>query len=269
MQVTRYADIPLDKLEIGPNQARTRGVEKNIDDLARSIKAVGLLEPIVVAPLGDDRYEIITGQRRFLACQRLGFEKVPAGILEIRPAGKFAKAISLTENMVRENMPTKDYIDACTELYRQYGSIKSVCEELGLPRAKVTEYVKFDQLVPSLKSRVEKGMDMKVALRAQKAATDEEGNINEEAALALADEMKGMSGVQQKQLEKLAAQQSNAPVEEIIEAGRRQPRVKQLVVTISEELDQALDDYAGDEETNRDDAAISLIEAGLTDRGYI
>ena len=269
MQVTKYTDIPLGKLEIGRHQARTRNVEKNIDELARSIKTVGLLEPIVVAPLDSGGYEIITGQRRFLACQRLGFETIPAGVLDTRPLGGFAKAISLTENMVRENMSTKDYIDACTELYRQYGTIKAVCEELGLPRPKVTEYVKFEQLVPSLRSRVENGMNMKVALRAQKAATDEEGDVDEEKALALADEMKGMSGPQQTQLEKLAAQQSSAPVEEIIEAGRRQPRVKQLVVTISEELDQALDVYAGEEETNRGDAAVSLIEIGLTDRGYI
>ena len=267
--IVAYEDIPLDALQIGNEQARVRDVQKNIDDLARSIHKVGLLEPIVVAPLDEGRYEIITGQRRFLACQQLGFETIQAGILESRPQDGVAKAISLTENMVREDMAQKDYIDACTTLYHRYGSIKAVSEELGLPYNKVGQYVKYDQLIPELKERVEDGLDVNVALRAQRASMNEENEVVEETALALADEMKGMSGVQRKELEKAAVRQRGAPVEEIIEAGRRQPRVKQLVVTISEELDRALDVYAGDEETSRDDAAISLIETGLTNLGYI
>lgn len=269
MRITDYKELPLDELEIGLDQARTRNVDRNIDDLARSIKMVGLLEPIVVAPLETGRYEIITGQRRFLACQRLGYDTIRAGILESRPPGNFAKAISLTENMVREDMATKDYIDACTLLYRQYGSIKAVSEELGLPMSKVGQYVKYEQLIPALKEEVQQGLDMNVALRAQKAAMDDDGVVVEDTAIALAEEMKALSNVQRKQLEKLASQQPGAPVEEIIEAGRRQPKVKQIVLTVSEELSQALDVYAEDEETSRDEAVVSLIETTLTDRGYI
>src|SRR5262249_20653923 len=141
MRIVRYEDIPLERLTIGLSQARVRDVDRHIEDLARSIQKIGLIEPIVVAP-GDspNTYEFVTGQRRFLAVKSLGLKTIRAGILAEKPAGDLAKAISLTENMVREDMPAKDYIDACTELFRRYGSIKAVSEELGLPYPKVQQY---------------------------------------------------------------------------------------------------------------------------------
>jgi ParB family transcriptional regulator, chromosome partitioning protein len=263
-------EIPLDQLEIGPSQARIRDVAKNIEELAESIDKMGLLEPIVVCPLGDDRYEIITGQRRFLAHQHLGRDKIMAVILGERVDNDVAKAISLTENMVRQDISTNDYIDACTALYRRYGSIKAVADELGLPPNKVSQYVKYDQLTPKMKEMVDEAkVDLKTAIRAQKAATDDSGDVDEEAAVVLAQEMKGLSNLQQRNVEKAAEENKGASVDEIIEAGRRQPRQKQIVVTISEQTHDALQKFATDDGSNQDDAASTLIVTGLTDRGYL
>lgn len=269
VKIIDYRDVPLDQIDIGLSQARTRDVEKNLDDLARSIRTVGLLEPIVLAPVDDDTYEVITGQRRYLAVERLGWTSISAGILDHRPDGDVSKAISLTENMVREDMSTKDYIDACTTLFHRYGSIKAVSEELGLPFNRVSQYVKFEQLIPELQERVTRDrMKMEVALRAQKAATNDEGEVETATALALADEMQNMSGLQRKQLENAAKKNPNASAEEIIEAGRRQPREVHLSVVLSVELRDALDRYADDEGTNRADAAASIIENRLVADGY-
>ena len=197
MKIIEYKDVPLEQIDIGLSQARTRDVKKNIDDLARSIETVGLLEPIVLAPVDDDMYEVITGQRRYLAVEQLEWPTISAGILEQRPDGDLSKAISLTENMVREDMPVKDYIDACTTLFYRYGTIKAVCEELGLPQAKVSKYVKFDQLVPGLKERVQSGkLKLDVALRAQKVAdaVNDESEVDEPTAIALAEELQNLSG---------------------------------------------------------------------------
>lgn len=270
MKIREFKEIKLDLLEIGQSQARTREVEKGVDELAFSIKKVGLLEPIVVAPLSNGRFEIVTGQRRFLACQKLGLPTIAAQVLENAVDDAVAKAISLTENMVREDMNTRDYVDACTELFRKYGTIKAVSEELGLPIRRVSQYVKFDQLLPSLKEMVNtKKLDLATALRAQKASTDNEGNIDENDAVTLAEEMKGMSSVQQRVLEKAALENTGASTEEIIEIGRKQPRVKEIKITISESLDQALSKYANDEGSNKDEAALSLIESGLSNKGYV
>ena len=65
-------DIPLEQLSIAPINARTHGATEQLDTLAASIRAQGVLQPLLVRPLaGGDHFEIIAGQRRFLACQRL------------------------------------------------------------------------------------------------------------------------------------------------------------------------------------------------------
>lgn len=269
MKITEYRELPVASLRIGLSQARVRDVSKNIDDLAQSIKTLGLLEPIVVAPTEEGEYEVVTGQRRFLAVQSLGWEHIRAGILDEKPDGNLAKAISLTENMVREDMADKDYIDACTALFRHYGSIKAVSEELGLPYHKVQQFVKYDQLIDALREKVDSGdLKMSVALRAQKAAT-RDGTVIPELAEALASEMSNMATPQQTRLQKVAQMSPNATVEEILEAGRKQARVKNLTVTIDETVDVALGTLAEEEGTNRQEAAESLILSGLTDRGYL
>lgn len=271
-KITIYEDVPLDQIVIGQGQARTRNVDKNIEDLARSIQTLGLLEPIVLARTGDEAYEVITGQRRFLAVQRLGWTSIMAGILDTRPDEDLSKAISLTENMVREDMVTLDYIDACTKLFLQYGSIKLVSEELGLPRNEVSQYVKFDQLVPALQERVNKEpTKLNVALRAQKAAAaiNKEDEIDEATAVTLFEEMETLSGPQLSQLEKSAKQNPNASIEEIIESGRRQPREVRLTIVISVELQDALDRFASEEDTNRTNAAADIIEKKLIAEGYV
>ena len=269
MNIVSYEDIPLDQLTIGISQARVSHVGKNVDDLAKSIERVGLLEPIVVALNEEGKYEIITGQRRFLAVTKLGWDSIKAGVLEEKPSDNVAKAISLTENMVREDMSSKDYIDACTALFRHYGSIKQVSDELGLPYSKVQQYVKFDQLIPKLKTAVEDGTyDMKTALRAQKAASSS-GDINEEMAVVLANEMSNMSGVQRSKLEQVAASNPGASVEEVLEAGRKQAKVKSITVVIADEINHALDSFALEEGTNTGDAAASLIVSGLMEKGYV
>lgn len=269
MRIERYEEIPLDQLKIGLSQARVRDVSKDIDDLARSIGKLGLLEPIVVAPSQDGGYEVVTGQRRFLAVTKLGWTSIRAGVLDEMPNGDMAKAISLTENMVRLEMSEKDYIDACTELFRHYGSIKAVSDELGLPQNRVSKYVKFEQLSGELKDKVTEGnVKLDVALRAQRAAT-RDGNVDQELALALAEEMSNMATVQQKQLEKVATQDPTSSLEEILEAGRKQAKVKNLTITISEDVDGALASYAQEEGSDKNDAAASLIFSGLQEKGYV
>jgi ParB family transcriptional regulator, chromosome partitioning protein len=267
--IMEVRSIPIDQLVIGPSQARVHDVSKDIAELADSIRVMGLLEPITVRKVADSKYEIIAGQRRFLAHQMLGRNEVMCSVLPYDITPEKAKAISLTENMLRRDMTQQDYIAACTDLYRFYGSLKLVSEQLGLPLNRVREYVKFDQLVDELKQVVrDGGMRMDVALRAQKAATSPDGSIDEEKAIALAREMSGLSGIQQKRLAKVAEADPAASIEEVIETGRRQPRVKQIILTIGDDVDVALSRFAAEQGVNKDDAAVDLIESALSQRGY-
>jgi ParB family chromosome partitioning protein len=268
-KVNEYKDIPLENLTIGLFQTRNRGADKDISELADSIRAVGLLEPIIVAPEEEGKYQIVAGQRRYQACKELGEETIRAGILSQKPETHIGKALSLTENLLRRDMDQKDYIDACTSLHRQYGNAKHVSEELGLPYNKVCQYVKYDRLVQKLKEKVDgDGLDMKVALKAQNAATNSEKVVDEEKAVAFAEEMKSLLTSQRDMMVKIAKHEPNASAEEIIERGRKPPQEKKMTITFATGLYNSLEKFADEEKNTPSEAAVELIHMGLIDKGY-
>lgn len=266
--------IPLDEIDIGTAQVRTENLQPDstgMQELMKSIEVQGLLQPIVVIEMTNGRYDVVAGQRRLLAHQYLGRTAIQAvvrkgaGLTEIERT-----AISLTENLVREDNLQKELIAACTKLYRMYGSMKMVAEDTGLSHSVVSRYVKYDQLIEPLKKQVEEAkLDMKVALQAQKAASDPQGEVDASAALKFAQELAPMSNVQRKNLVKIANDNPEASVEEKIEKGRKQPVLKQVVVTLGESLHSNLQKFASEEAQNQDEAAQSLIEDGLARRGYL
>jgi len=265
--------IPLDEIDIGTAQVRTENLQPDspgMQELMKSIEVQGLLQPIVVVEMENGRFEVIAGQRRLLAHQYLERKEILSTVIKDESLTEIQRtALSLTENLVREDNRQKELIAACTKLYRQYGSMKMVAEETGLSPQVVSQYVKYDQLCEPLKKQVEEAkLDMKVALQAQKAASNAQGEVDEGAAVKFAEELKPMSNVQRKNLVKIAKESPNASVEETIEKGRKQPVLKQVVVTLGESLHSNLQSYAKDESQNQDEAAQSLIEDGLVRRGY-
>ena len=200
-RIREVKEIPLRDLTIGRGQVRLRHVSKEIDELADSIRVVGLLEPIVVCEAeAAGKYEIITGQRRFLAHQELQAEHIMSAILDERVDEQTAKVLSVTENLVRRDLDSKDLIDACTYLFRKYGSIRAVSEETGLAYQKVSKYVKYDQLIKPLRKLVDNGtVQLQTALRAQRAASVS-GDVNPEEAVEFAIEMQPLSGIQQSKI---------------------------------------------------------------------
>lgn len=270
MAISEVRSIPLDQLEIGKAQARIRDVGKDIDELAESIKKIGLLEPIVVAPTESGTFEILTGQRRFLAHQRLGETEILCAVLDKAVDETEAKAISLIENLMRRDLNRLDLIDACTWLYKKYGTVKAVAEATGIPQPRVAEYVKYDRLLPELKGLVDAGeVHLKAALRAQDAATSRASTEPDpEEAVKLAKEMSGMSGVQAKKLVKDAADRPDTSTDELIEDAKTGGKITQIIVTLSGNTHAQLQRYATDEDTSQDDAAAQLIEEALSGKGY-
>jgi len=270
-KITEMLEIPLEDLDVGKGQSRTREVGKGIAELADSIRKVGQLEPIVVCPASKpDKYEILTGQRRFLACKEIGQKTIWAAVMDERVDEITAKVISLTENLMRRELSRRDKIDACTYLYKKYGTIKDVVEETGLPHSEVGTYVKYDRLLPELKELVDKGdVDPQTAIRAQDAAAVGDRKINVTKAIHLAWEMKGMSGAQQKKVTEEIREKPDIGLLEAIEVAKTGHKLVQFTVTVGAHVNSSLRTYAKDEGTTRDDAAASLIEEGLEIHGYL
>jgi ParB family chromosome partitioning protein len=237
-------EIPLTDLHLSTGQVRTSQVDKELDELADSIRKVGLLEPIVVYETEDGEFEVITGQRRFLAHHRIGATHIMAGILDTKVSEHEAKVLSVTENLVRRDLNSKDLIDVCTYLYKHYGSIQNVADETGLSAKKVSQYVKYDQLIPELQKVVnERNVPLATALRAQQAASAG-GPVNSDDAVKFALEMAGMSGAQQRKIVSDRQKSPDAVADDIIENAKRGGRITQIVVTLTSEAHAALSQYA-------------------------
>ena len=258
-------DIALTDLVFGKGQARLTNPGKDIDELADSIRVQGLLEPIIVCETATPgRYEIITGQRRFLAHQELGKDTIRATILAGPIAIEEAKAMSLTENLVRTDLNSTDLITVCTDLYRTYGSFKTVAEQTGLSANKVRQYVRYDRLHPTLKALVDKDkVDIPTALRAQEAASVGVDDVNSEDAQKFALEMASMSGVQAKKMIETRRADPSMSADEVIEDAKAGGQIFQTLVTLTSTVNTALERYARSEDLTKDDAASTLIRDGL------
>lgn len=265
---SQIRDIPLDQLEIAESQIRNIDVGKDIKELADNIQKVGLIQPIIVRPTKTGKFEIIAGQRRFLAHRELKAKTIRSQIVTRDLDELELKILSLSENMSRLDLSAKDEKDACLILYRRYNDINLIIQETGLPASKVRKYLKFHTLSPNMQRLVDHGeIGIDEALRAQKAASIS-GKINEDEAISLAIEMKSMSGAQRRNIEKIVSENPDQSIEEVI-AQSTQTKVTQITTTISNTLLQSLKAYAKTEGFNQDTAVASLIEEGLIDKGYV
>lgn len=270
-EVKEIKDIALDDLIVSRGQVRVTDVGREIEELAESISVMGLLEPIVVCEAEKaGKYEILTGQRRFLAHKLLKKKTIRAAVLKHRVDEMTAKAISVTENLIRRDLSQKELIDACTALYKKYGSMKAVAEATGLSASQVSQYVKYDRLIPQLKKLVDDGkVDMKVALRAQDAAGAGAEEVSATEAVKLAKEMSQMSGVQQAKLVKERKENPEVSVDEAIEEAKMGSRVTQVIVTLTADVHKSLQTFAQQEGVSQDDAAGTLIQEGLQGKGLL
>ena len=270
-KIVDYRDIPLDDLVIGKGQVRTQSPGREVEDLAKSIETQGLLQPIVVCPARDEsKWEILTGQRRFLAHKFLKRDSISAAILDERVSEAEAKAISITENLIRRQLSGKELKDGILYLYNRYGSVRDVVETTGLPYEKVRDYVKYPRLLPELKKMVDEGtVDVNAAVKAQDASNDEVGVPNLEVAVTLAREMGEMTGVQRKRVARERREHPEKPVGDVIEHAKTSARVVQIVATVTQDTHAALQQFAREEGTNQDEAAVALLEEALMGRGLL
>ncbi len=139
--------IPLDRIDPNPHQARNE--LGDIAELVMSVKNRGVLEPILVRPK-NGRYEIIAGERRYMASQKAGIEEVPSIILDVEDSD--AMEISLIENLQRKDLNVfeeADGLKALAELY-EYNHIQ-IAEKIGKARSTVTEIINLSRIPPEIR----------------------------------------------------------------------------------------------------------------------
>ncbi|HKZ73464.1 MAG TPA: ParB/RepB/Spo0J family partition protein [Steroidobacteraceae bacterium] len=155
------AKLPLDLLQRGRYQPRMDMREESLRDLADSIRAQGVVQPIVVRPLNvpdtgeSQRYEIIAGERRWRAAQLAGLAEIPAVIRRI--PDEAAIAVALIENIQRENLNPLEEARALDRLIREFQvTHQQAADAVGRSRAAVSNLLRLLELPPEVSTLVEK-----------------------------------------------------------------------------------------------------------------
>ena len=147
--------IDIDLIEPSPYQPRTRFREEALNELARSIQASGIIQPIVVRPVGS-RYQLIAGERRWRASQRAGLQRVPAIIRQV--PDELALEMTLVENIQREDLNPMEAARAFERLMNEFQlTQEAVAERTGKERATVANAVRLLKLEPVIQDWIEEG----------------------------------------------------------------------------------------------------------------
>jgi ParB family chromosome partitioning protein len=147
----------LDKLAPQKGQPRQHFAKDKIDELAASIKEHGLLEPIVVRRVpGQDKLEIIAGERRWRASQKAGLREVLVVVKDVSPKAAFE--LALIENVQREDLNPVELAEALDRLVKEHHYTQdTLAERLGKDRTTVANSLRLLKLPPSVRSRVISG----------------------------------------------------------------------------------------------------------------
>lgn len=148
--------IPLDLIQRGKYQPRTDMHEEALEELAASIRVQGVMQPIVVRPISDTRYEIIAGERRWRATQIAGLDKIPAIIKPV--SDEAAIAMSLIENIQRENLNPMEEALALKRLQDEFRlTQQEVADAVGKSRVTVANLLRLIGLNPDVRVMLEHG----------------------------------------------------------------------------------------------------------------
>ncbi|SDB25886.1 chromosome segregation DNA-binding protein [Pseudidiomarina indica] len=148
--------LPIEWLQPGRYQPRKDMTPEALEDLAASIKAQGIIQPIVVRSVGHEKYEIIAGERRWRAAQMARLDTVPCLVKDV--PDEAAVAIALIENIQREDLNAMEEAVALQRLLNEFQlTHQEVADAVGKSRATVTNLLRLNNLEAETKTLLERG----------------------------------------------------------------------------------------------------------------
>ena len=148
-------EIDIDLIEPSPYQPRTKFHEQGLEELARSIKTSGIIQPLVVRPIGS-KFQLIAGERRWRAAQRAGLTRVSAIVKQV--PDELALEMTLVENIQREDLNPLEAARAFERLMDEFHlTQEAVAERTGKDRATVGNAIRLLKLEPKIQEWIEEG----------------------------------------------------------------------------------------------------------------
>lgn len=150
---TGLLEIDIDLIEPNPEQPRTRFTETNLEELTQSVRANGIVQPIVVRQKGG-RYEIVAGERRWRAAQRAGLQKIPAIVKEV--SDDKLLELALIENIQRQELNAIEEAKAYRKLVDTVGLTQEmIAERVGKNRTVITTFLRLLKLPDDIQKLIE------------------------------------------------------------------------------------------------------------------
>ena len=196
----RFAELPVSSIEPNAKQPRHVFDEEALEELKTSIQEVGFLQPIVVRELGDGRYELVMGERRWRAAQAVGKESIPAIIRDTRDDAMLRDA--LLENIHRANLNPLEEAAAYQQLLEEFGAThEELARRIGRSRPQISNTLRLLNLPAPVQRRVAAGVLSAGHARALLGLED--GEAQEKLALRIVAE--GLSVRATEELVQMAA----------------------------------------------------------------
>lgn len=150
-------EVPVEKIGVNPFQPRRHFAQEELEELAASIKAVGLLHPPTVRPCENGFFEIVSGERRFRACQLAGLTKIPVVVRFINDV--ISAQAALIENIQRVDLNPIEIAKALRSLVQEFGlNQDELAVRIGKKRSTVANYLRLLSLPKNIQDNVSKGI---------------------------------------------------------------------------------------------------------------
>ncbi len=156
-QAAGLAEVPVEQISPNPYQPRKTFNEASIEELARSVREHGIVQPLVVTRVGDHKYRLIAGERRFRAAQRAGLSKVPVVIKEMTTDSDTLQ-IALIENIQREDLNPIEEAHAYHQLHEEFGlTQEEISKQVGKERSTIANFLRLMKLPEGVKKLLASG----------------------------------------------------------------------------------------------------------------
>ena len=230
MPGARFAELAIDAISPNPSQPRTSFDEEQLAELVHSVREVGLLQPVVVRPVGPDRYELVMGERRWRASRQAGLATIPAIVRETGDDVMLRDA--LLENLHRSQLNPLEEAAAYAQLLEDFATThEELAQRIGRSRPQISNTLRLLQLPPAVQRRVAAGV---LSAGHARAVLGLSGAAAQEA-LAIRIVAEGMSVRATEEAVALAASAPGAP-------GPRRSPARRLVPEAAREVAERLSD---------------------------
>lgn len=150
------AEISVDLIEPNPYQTRRHIREESLNELAESIRASGVVQPVVLRPIQNGRFQLVAGERRWMASKRAGKSTIPAVVRQI--SNEQAMEITIIENLQREDLNPIEQARAFEKLSREFGlTQEQIATRTGKDRASIANFIRLLKLPATIQDNLESG----------------------------------------------------------------------------------------------------------------